>query len=255
MKMIKQALLSLLAVSACWAQLASAETSQSSMVEPIVAQLFVRGEAELMVPPDQVSVSLGVTTESSTAKKSVAENTRKMNSLANALAHLGLSDSDYKTQNFQVQPVWSNRPQGAGSHWKASVIAYRVTNTLYITTLDLDIIGDIIGAATEAGANQVNSINFSLFNARQYRQQAITQAMENARADADVLVAASGDRIKRTLSLRLDNASASKERVQMKTMARSSMALSQDAYAPPPISAGDIVVRASVSVTYALDSP
>jgi len=254
MKMIKQTLLGLLAVSACWAQLANAETSQSNMAEPAVAQLFVRGEAQLMVPPDQVSVSLGVTTESSTAKKSVAENTRKMNSLTNALANLGLSDSDYKTQNFQVQPVWSNRPKGAGGSWKAKIIAYRVTNTLYVTTLELDIIGDIIGASTEAGANQINSINFSLFNARQYRQQAIMQAMENARADADVLVAASGDRIKRTLSLHLDNASASKERVQVKAMARSSMALSQDAYAPPPISAGDITVRASVSVTYELDS-
>jgi uncharacterized protein YggE len=254
MKMIKQALLSLLAVSVCWAQLANAETSQSGIAEPAVAQLFVRGEAQLMVPPDQVSVSLGVTTESSTAKKSVAENTRKMNSLINELANLGLSDSDYKTQNFQVQPVWSNRPKGAGGSWKAKIIAYRVTNTLYVTTLQLDIIGDIIGASTEAGANQINSINFSLFNARQYRQQAITQAMENARADADVLVAASGDRIKRTLSLHLDNASASKERVQMKIMARTSMALSQDTYAPPPISAGDITVRASVSVTYELDS-
>ena len=74
-------------------------------------------------------------------------------------------------------------------------------------------------------------------------------------ADADVLVAASGDTIKRTLSLNLGNASASKERVQMKTMARSSLMADSAAYEPPPISAGDITVRASVSVTYELESP
>ena len=249
-KMIRRSIVSVLAISLCWANSAFAETPQ-----PQVAQLFVRGEAQLMVPPDQVSVSLGVTTESATAKKAVAANTRKMNSLMNALANLGLSDSDYKTQNFQVQPVWSSRPKGAGNSWKASIVAYRVTNTLYVTTLELDLIGDIIGASTEAGANQVNSVNFSLFNARQYRQQAITQAMENARADAEVLVLASGDRIKRTLSLNLGNASASKERVQMKSMARSSMMADSASFEPPPISAGDITVRASVSVTYELESP
>jgi uncharacterized protein YggE len=248
--MIKHGISSLLVISVCWVNSAVAEEPQ-----PPIAQLFVRGEAQLMVPPDQVSVSLGVTTESSIAKKAVAANTRKMNSLINALANLGLSDSDYKTQNFQVQPVWSSRPKGAGNSWKASIMAYRVTNTLYVTTLALDLIGDIIGASTEAGANQVNSVNFSLFDVRQYRQRAITQAMENARADADILVAASGDRIKRTLSLNLGNASASKERVQMKTMARGSMMADAAAFEPPPISAGDITVRASVSVTYELESP
>jgi uncharacterized protein YggE len=249
-KMIKHSLFNLFAISLCWASSVFAEAPQAP-----VAQLFVRGEAQLMVPPDQVSVSLGVTTESSTAKKAVADNTRKMNALINALAGLGLSDSDYKTQHFQVQPVRSSRPKGAGNSWKSSVIAYRVTNTLYVTTLALDLIGDIIGASTEAGANQVNSVNFSLYHTRQYRQRAITQAMENARADADVLVAASGDRIKRTLSLNLGNASASKERVEMKTMARSRLMADSAAFEPPPISAGDITVRASVSVTYELENP
>lgn len=248
--MIKRSVASILAVALCWASSAFADTPQ-----PQVAQLFVRGEAQLMVPPDQVSVSLGVTTQKATAKKAVAENTRKMNALINALVGLGLSDDDYKTQNFQVSPVWSTRPKGAGSNWQAKIIAYRVTNTLSVTTQALDLIGDLIGAATEAGANQVNAVHFSLFNARQYRQQAITQAMDNARTDADVLVAASGDRIKRTLSLRLDNASASRERVEMKTMARSSALMADAAYAPPPIQSGDIIVRASVSVTYELESP
>lgn len=246
---IKHTLWGLLVTSVCWMPLTYAEVPQ-----PDLGQLFVRGEAEIMVPPDQVSISLGVTTESTTAKKAVADNTQKMQALVQSLNDLGITDNDYKTQNFQVQPVWSNRPNGVSASWKASIIAYRVTNTLSVTTQELSLVGDIIGATTAAGANEINSIQFSLFNARQYRRQAITQAMENAKADADVLVAASGDRIKRTLSLRLDNASASRERVEMKAMARSSLMMADAAYESPPISSGDITVRASVSVTYELES-
>ncbi len=222
--------------------------------QPPISQLHVRGEAQLMVSPDQVSLSLGVSTESEKAKKAMEANTKKMRAVITALEKLGIGERDYKTQNFRVQPVWSSRPKGAGSSWKAKIVGYRVNNTLHVTTQKLTLIGDIIGVTTAAGANHVNSVNFSLSNPRQYRSQAITQAMQNAKADAEILVAASGDKIKRTLSLHLDNASASKVRVETASVAKSrSLMAAQDSFSPPPISSGDITVRASVSVTYELE--
>jgi uncharacterized protein YggE len=222
--------------------------------QPRIAQLTVRGEAHLMVPPDQVSVVLGVTTESTQAKKAIAENNRKMKAVVASLAAVGVAKKEYKTQNFRVQPVWSSRPKGANSQWKSTIIAYRVNNSLHVTTQKLALIGDIIGGATSAGANQVNSVNFSLFNERQYRQQAITQAMANAKQDAETLVAASGDTIKRTLTLNLGNSSASHVRVET-SMAKSRMMSAQADFTPPPISGGDITVKASVSVVYELAAP
>lgn len=220
---------------------------------PPVAKLSVRGEAQLMVPPDQVSVVLGVTTESSKAKKAITDNSQKMTKVIDALARLGIKKDSYKTQNFRVQPIWSVRPKDANKNWRASIVSYRVNNSLHVTTKALSRIGDVIAGATEAGANQVNSVNFSLSDERQYRSQAITQAMGNAKQDANVLVAASGDRIKRTLSLNLDNTSASRVRVEaLQSSARFKSALAD---APPPISSGDITVRASVSVVYELQSP
>lgn len=214
--------------------------------------LHVRGEAQLMVSPDQAAVVLGVTTESSTAKKAMSANNKKMRAITQSLKSLGVKEKDYKTQNFRVQPVWSPRPRNAKSDWKSTIVAYRVNNSLRVTTQELDVVGDMIGAATAAGANQVNSIHFSLSNERQYRSQAIRQAMANAKEDAQTLANASGDNIKRTISLHLGDASASKVRVQAE-MAKSRLMSDQASFSSPPISSGEITVRASVSVVYELE--
>jgi uncharacterized protein YggE len=214
------------------------------------ARLSVRGEARLMVPPDQVSVTLAVATEAKKTHKAIADNSKKMNAVIKALKSLGLTDKDYKTQHFQVQPLWSSRPKGAGSQWHPNIIAYRVNNRLHVTMRQLDQVGDLIASATAAGANQINAVYFGLSNPRAYREQAITQAMHNAQQDALVLVAASGNHIARIISLRLDNAAVSNG--HFATKRHRMMAVSAEAASVPPIEAGDITVTASVSVTYEL---
>jgi len=218
------------------------------------AKLTVRGEARLMIAPDTVSVILGVSTESAKAKKAIADNNTTMNKVMRALDVLGLSDAEYQTQQFRVQPIWTSRPKGAASTWAPNIASYRVSNTLRITTQQLEIVGELIGAATEAGANQVNSIQFSLSNSREYRSQAIAAAMANAKADAQTLADASGDRIKRTLSLNLNNAEASVAQADVRQLKSRMMMDSMAEASPPPIDAGDITVRASVSVVYELES-
>lgn len=233
----------------CCASGVSAENESES-----IAKLHVRGEAQLMVPPDQAAVVLGVVTEAKTAKQAVQSNTKKMRSVINAIQQLGLTENDYRTQQFRVQPVWSSRPKIIPSGWKSEIVAYRVENQLQITTQQLEIVGDLVGVATGAGANNVRSISFGLLDERRYRARAITEAMDNARIDAQTLATASGNRIKRTLSLNLDNASASKVHVQTDSFLEKRSVASLSAATPPPIQSGDITVRASVSVVYELEA-
>ncbi len=231
--------------------------SLNALADPqeAMSQLYVRGEAQLMVAPDQVSVSLGVMSESANVKKAIADNSKKMQALERALRLLGLSSDEYQTQQFRVQPVWSSRPNNAGSGWKPSIIGYRVNNRLLVTTTKIASIGDIIAKTTAAGANQVHSMSFGLSNPRQYRAQAITQAMKNAKEDAQTLAAASGDRIVRTLSLNLDNTVASNVHIESEAFMKTSRLMADQASSiAPPIVSGDVMVSASVSVTYELDS-
>ncbi len=226
-------------------------TAMSALAdEPPVSQLSVRGEAILNVSPDQVVVNLGVTSEASTAQEALKTNSDSMNAVMSALKKLGLEQAEYKTQQFQVHPVWTQRPRNPAPEWSAKIAGYRVSNSLQVQTKKMELAGDIIGSAMEAGANTVNAVQFGLADPREYREQAIKQAMTNARSDAQTLAAAAGDKIKRTLSLNLDNAVATPVRVQSERMMMRSVAAMDSA---PPLEAGDVDVRASVSVIYELE--
>jgi uncharacterized protein YggE len=211
--------------------------------------LSVRGEATLMVVPDQVMVSIGVVSEHAQAKKALAANSRSMQQVINRLLKLGISKKEYSTHQLSVQPIWSSRPRNADSQWRSQITGYRVNNTLQVTTKKLDLVGDIINEAASAGANQVQSIRFGLANPRQYRSQAISQAVENAREDADVAAKASGVKIKRVNTMHIDYVP-SVTPVEKSRVMRSSLA---EAAPVPPVNPGDVSVRASVSIVYELE--
>lgn len=217
--------------------------------EPEVPSLSVRGEAQLMVSPDQVIMVAGVLSEAKQAKKALADNSKSMQKVMAALLDFGLKKKDISTQNFNIQPKWSSRPRNADSAWRSEIIGYRVNNAVQVKTTQLDLIGDMISRVTQAGANQVQSVSFGLSNPREYRSNALAQAVKNARVDADVTAKAAGSAIKGIKTIHIDQAVSSVARVEKAMVMRSSMA---DAAPAPPISAGDITVRASVSVTYEL---
>ncbi len=239
--------LALLFVMACTTPI----QSQSTMTDLKESTLHVRGQAQIMVPPDQVSVNLGLTTEATTVREALDENTQAMDAIFSAMEDLGLDkEEDMKTQNFSVNPTWSNRPRNAGADWKSEIVGYRVNNSINVSTKKLELIGDIIAKGAEAGANQVNSVTFSLADKRKYRSQAITMAAHNAREDAEVLAIASGASIVGIKTLTLDNAISNPVRVhESRAMVQGA---AMDSFAAPPIESGDITVVVNVSVVYRL---
>jgi hypothetical protein len=211
-----------------------------------VATLAVTGQALLHVPPDQLSIDLGVTSQGETARLALEDNNSKMEAVLEAVKSLGLDASAIQTRQFQVQAVWSQRPRQAVEDWQTRIAGYKVNNSVLITTEQLQLAGTIIGVATEAGANRVNSVSFGLADPRKHRDAAIKQATGHAASDAKVLAAAAGQTIVRVLTLSLDHSDASPVRLRQDNLVRSAMA----ADVAPPIQAGEVPVRASVSVRY-----
>ena len=70
-----------------------------------------------------------------------------------------------------------------------------------MTLDDLAKIGPVIDAATQAGANRVQGIQFTLRDQDGVRAQALREAALRARAEADVLAAALGLRVLRVLTV------------------------------------------------------
>lgn len=221
--------------------------------------LHVRGEAQLKVAPNQVTILLGASTQHKTAKSASMNNSRLITKVIAALNDLGVGrqavdENEITTQRFAIQPVWSSRPRvlSGSDEWQASIIAYRVNNTLKIVTARLDLVGEIINTATTAGANRVQSINFGLSNPRKYRQQAVARAMQNAKDDADFVAKASALMVTGIKAIHLDNSEALVAPMAHTSYARSALSSAAETATAPPIQSDDIVVRASVSVEYFL---
>jgi len=217
-----------------------------------LARLTVRGEAVIEVPADQLRMDIGVVTDGQTAQAALDRNTVEMERVVEALAAAGLSAAEYRTGQFQIQPQRAPRPRDAEPDWRPRIAGYTVTNRLSIKTTKIDLAGRLIGVASSAGANTIDAIVFDLADPRSHRAAAIAAATTNAIADATALAEASAVRLVRTLSLALDEASAIPR--PMRAMALGEGMAMGIAAAEPPITPGDVTVRAGVSVVYEITS-
>jgi uncharacterized protein YggE len=256
MNMKKRNVLGLIAVpivlAACLAGAATPMQDQPAPPRPergpIVAQLTVRGEAQLERPADQLHLRLGVVTNAVEAAQAMQDNSRAMEGIIAAIQNLGLGKGEYETGRFNVQPQYAPPPRQPQPEWRPKIAGYQVTNTLHIKTKKLELAGDLIQAATDAGANTVESIYFDLADPRTHRAEAIEEATKNAVADANVLAKASNQKLVRVLSINLDHAAAPPPLPQYDHMARG-MAGAEMASAPP-ITPGEITVTASVTLVF-----
>jgi len=212
-----------------------------------VATLTVRGDAELEKPADQLRLQLGVVTESPSASSAMEDNASKMEDVISALHKTGLTEKEYQTGRFSLQPRYSPRPRNADAEWQPQIIGYRVENTLAIKTTRLELAGKLMEAASSSGANSIDSISFDLADPRVHRAEAIGVATANARSDARALAEAAGVRLVRVRTVTLDQADW-RPPVPMAYQRGGAMAMAEGS--APPIAPGDVTVRASVTLVY-----
>ncbi len=144
----------------------------------------VGGSATVRSAPDEAMVVLGVRTEAETAEGAMAENADRMSTVIRALLDQGLREDDLATSHLSLYPRYTN----SGS----SVIGYSAENQVTVTVGDLDRIGRLIDRAVEAGANVTSGITFQRSGENEAADQALADAVADARGKADLLAAAAG---------------------------------------------------------------
>lgn len=187
------------------------------------------GDASVSVKPDQVQVSVGVTTQGTSAQDASDQNASIVTRVLAALRTLLGANADIKTQSYSISPRYDN----AGR-----IIGYTASNTVQVTVGDLNLAGRIIDTAAAAGATNVSSVRFSLKDSRPARTQALRLAVAQAKMNCDAIAAG--------LGLRSGNVSVAEQGSSITT---SPLAGGFAAAATPtPIDAGDVTVSATVTV-------
>jgi uncharacterized protein YggE len=180
--LVSAVLLATVALSACGA------TTVVSNPAPPQRILSVTGTELVYLTPDVAYINIGVHTEKPTASEAVSANNTQTQQVVTALKNSGVDAKDIRTTNFSIYPN-TQYDQQTG---KPGSTTYVVDNTVYVTVHQLDKLGNLLDATVQAGANNVNSIQFDVADKSTAIKQARDQAVKDAQTQAQELASASG---------------------------------------------------------------
>ena len=159
-----------------FAVFASAASAQSDANKFAVRTIEVDGNGETRTAPDTADLELAIETQAKTAEEAAASNAALAQKVIDALkAKLG-DKGKVTTGGYSLNPEYDQRPNA-----KPTIIGYTAQNTITVQTGALDLVGALIDAAIAAGANRVNSLDFSVKDDTKARAEAIAMATRDAR--------------------------------------------------------------------------
>jgi uncharacterized protein YggE len=203
------------------------------------AQIRATGEAVIRARPDQAQIELGVSTQGPTAQAAAAQNAAQLEAVLARLRKLLDRKAEIRTATYSLVPNYRYPREGG----KPEITGYTATNIVLIESRDLEGLGSLIDAATQAGANTIHSLRFLLRDEDAVRLEALRQATQKARANAEAMAAAAGLKILRIVSIEQTPAPS------FRPMREIAMARAAEVAAPTtPIEAGAIEVHASVTL-------
>lgn len=199
----------------------------------------VGASATVEAAPDLAVVRVAVeeTAESAeAARAAVAEDAERMRE---ALRESGVPDGNVSTEAFDI------RPQYDYSGDERELVGYRAVHAYSIETAP-ERAGEVIDVAVGNGATSVSGVSFTLSDeARQeLRQEALTAAVENARADAETVAAATATTLGEVRTVSTSNDGGAGPSPVYETRA--------DAGGSTTVEPGTVSVSASVTVVYEL---
>lgn len=205
--------------------------------------ITVTGDGRAQAAPDVAEISIGVVTTAATAAEALTQNSTQSQQVIQAIRNAGIPERDIQTQGLSVQPVEAPRRNPGDP---LQITGYRAQNTVEVTVRELadNRVGVVVDAANRAGANVTGGIRFRLENDQAARQEALTEAIENARQKAEAIARASGKTVRGVRAV-------TESGVSVPVLQRSAMAADAAQAAPaPPVQSGELTITARVTVVF-----
>jgi len=212
---------------------------------PPVPVLVASGNASVMAVPDQAIVRLGIVRQAASAQAAQEQANVAAREILNAVEKAGVPPNQIQTARLVLTPIYA--PRNPDSRDAPRIVAYNATNTISVRLENLSIVGTVIDAGLKAGANQIEGVGFALRNDLPSRQQALKQAVEEARSKAQTMAEALRVNLVEVLEVSEGGVSIV-DRVEPVFASRAAAATET------PVSPGQIEVRASVTIRYRISS-
>jgi len=156
-----------------------------------ITRVLVTGDSIVTAQPDTATLIISVVTQAKRAIDAQQENAAKSDAVSRAVKS-AIPGAEIKTSGYSVQPQRVYR-----ENQPPTITGYEARNTVTVTLSDLKKVGTVIDAASQAGANDIGSVMFTLKQDRPARDQALSEATREAVSKARVIAQALGGRVVR----------------------------------------------------------
>ncbi len=231
----------LLFAAGCYAQ-TSGPTTVSTTSQP--QGISVAGEGRLTAVPDVAVLTLGVEVTATTVDQAYQDANKAMDGVIAALKAAGLAEKDYKPTQFNINIIRRT------VNGEDTIQGYRVNNQVSAKVRPVAAAGKVLSQVTAAAGNaaRVQGIQLTLDDPAKLQTQLRDMAMGDARARADQLAAKAGVKVGTPISIQDGGTPVTPRPLDIPVASLARGAAASDA----PINPGELEVRQTVAVTYAI---
>lgn len=165
----------------------AANTVTAAQAPLAAGGITVVGQGEAFGAPDRAEAQVGVETFANTVSEATSQNEATLQQIMAALSEQGIAAEDIQTTNYSL---WAE--QIYGDSGPEGIAGYRVNNQVNVTIRDINQVSDVLAAVTEAGANSIFGISFSVADPAALEEEARAAAMADARVRAQSLAELAG---------------------------------------------------------------
>lgn len=153
------------------------------------SEITVNGKGETLISADTVYITLGVQIRHENVREAQNTVNEKIQAIRNALIALGIAKEDINTDQLYIYMYTEYTETGAERN------LYHVSSMLTVRSSDITAAGSIIDTAFAEGANTLEGVQFSAGDTAEAENEALRQAVQDARRKADVIAEAAGLKI------------------------------------------------------------
>ena len=208
---------------------------------PVAERLItVTGEGIVAAVPDLAYVNLGVSQQAETAGAAMDAMSTSMTAVMDRLATAGIAPVDIQTGQLTLDPVYDN--SSYDSSGGAKIIGYVATTMVQVRVRDLTVVGAVLDAVVQDGANRLAGVSFDLADRAPAMDEARRRAVADARARAELFAAASGVTLGVLITLTEQSGYLNPAPMFDARMEGASMAV--------PVAGGEVSLQAMVTMVY-----
>jgi len=204
--------------------------------------IVVNGEAVVQATPDRAFVTVSVESRDKNPGAAQKQTATAMDAVRKKLAQTGVKDDQIRTIAYDLQLEFDfdkgrQIPRG-----------YVARDTIEVRLDDITLVGAVIDASVGAGATNIGGVRFDLKDRDALEREALKKAVADGRARADAAAAGAGVTVASVLRIEEQHTFAPPPG-PVPMMMRVAAA---EAAPPTQIDAGQIEIRARVTLTAAL---